>query len=200
MDDTLRTGKQAESDTFMARLQAGLMPGMEHFAPETMDELETMYERAAALGPKTLMVFNVDRDRAEKGLLGGAAAAYMLMGLPKNVHGNTMLCFAGWDDDPREAYTIPEVVDFCRGLLLGKDMNDVGQAQRVLTILIPEHVKGINADGSVNPEAFKATGALFLVACCFPEKVWEQTPEGVMRDLGMNIQLLYSFFPAPTEE
>ena len=183
----------------MARIRAGLVPGMEHIAPETAEDIEALYQQAKTLGDRTLMIFNIERDRAEKGCGAGAVAGLLLSGLPENVHSRTILVFEGWDDDPREVFQIPEIVDFCQGMLLGFNKDDHAQAQRVLTILVPEHVRGFREDGSVDATAFHATGALFLLSCCYPDECWTVSPEGIMRNLGENIQLLYGFFPSVSE-
>ena len=199
MDDTLRTGRQAQVDTFLAQVSAGMVEGMEHYAPETEAELRALYERAADLDERALLFFNVARDNSERGALGGAAAAVILLGLPENVHGRIVLVFDGWNEDPREVFQIPEIVDFCRGLLMGFSKEGHEHAQRILSCLFPEHVHGIREDGSLDVQMFSLGGVLFLLACCYPDVCFTPSPTGFSRDLSANMQLLLQYFPATDE-
>ena len=199
MDDTVQKGAQAEEETLMARLRAGLLPGQESITLESLESLETLHEQARSLGDKGLMVYNVDRSTAEGGAPCGAVGSLILLGLPENVHGRVILSFEGWADDPREVYDIPEIVDYCQGFLLGMSRNDREHAQRVLSILLPEHEEGIREDGSIDQMMFQAPGALFLVGCCYPDKCWSMEKGRIMRDLRANIAIFDGFFPAITE-
>ena len=183
-DDTIRTNAQAREDAAMAMLEAGQLPGLEWHGDNVLE----------AVGTGRLLVHRVQHHQAMGGGVQGALTALWLMRhIPPEAHGQLMLTFDGWADDPRELHKTPQVVEFCQGMLLGADEKpNLEWGQHMLSIMIDERTLGLlTPDGEVsNPEILGVTGGLWLVAHAHPSMCFQGSKCGtIYRDLGANLAL-----------
>jgi len=186
-DDTLRTGRQADEDTSMAMIEAGLMDGMSFTKAESEEDMQALIEQART---SSLMLLRIPRETAERGQAGGFEQAMCLAHMAAaNVQNKVALSFDGWADDPRELWEIPVVVDFCRGML-GPAGSD--QYKAVNVALIDEADMAIEGDRIVDPSAFQLGGSLWLVGVAYPEGIFKRdagSSTGQYRNLARNITL-----------
>lgn len=199
--DEINKSKQAREDTLNALLQSNSIPGFEHIAINGMAEIQALWDRAAEMGPDDLFIFQVEREVIERGPEMAVGSAWVLTNMPANIHGRVMLSFQGWADDPRELFEIPEVVEYCRALLLGSPKTPSKQhAKAVLQVLVDEAVLAQH----VGEKGHDAAGQYWLVAVAFHEEVMSRTKKsttGIYRDVKMNAKIhqwLLGNGPAPT--
>lgn len=190
-DDTIRSGKQAREDTFTAMLESGALRGFHHRPIASAADLDVFYEEMRKLPAKTLYVYRVSREMVAHGRLAGATSAMVISDMPENVRGWVMFAFDGWADDPRELFQVPEVIEFCRGLLFGLDPNapNVRLAQGVTPYLVDEWALAHTAGSA----AFDLTGRLWVVGTANPEQVYRrsrQSASGWSRDVGVAAHIL----------
>jgi len=186
-DDTLRTGKQANEDTWMAQIEAGLMDGMSFTHAETEQDMEDLVQQAKE---SSIMMLRIPRATAERGNEAGFEQALCLAHLVgAGVRNKVALAFDGWADDLRELWEIPVVVDFCRGML-GPAGSD--QYKAVIIALIDEADLAIEGDRIVDPSAFQLAGSLWLVGTSYPEGIHRRdvsSSTGQYRDLAKALTL-----------
>lgn len=205
MTDTINQSKRAREETLSAMLEAGLLPGIHHMGMESMEDVEAMY----ALCDSTealLVVYRLPREVVEQGRLAGAICAATIAGMPKNAQGRVMLSFDGYASDPRELFEVPEVVDFCRGLLfISPDRPPQENAPRVLSTLVDEDKWAFKEGELVDRRALDMAGSLWLCGAAFPGEVYERNPKspsGWVRDYGMAFHIrawLMGDGPPPTQ-
>jgi hypothetical protein len=187
MDDTIRRGRQASEDTLVAAVEAGLVPGVRAVPMGSEAEVEAVYAECAKLPPGTPYVLRVSREVASQGLLGGALMGCVVAGMPENVRGAVMLAFDGWADDPRGLWAVPEVVDFCNGLIYGPDpMNNPdpahpAMARAVLPFLVDERA----LVSRMGRQAWDVAGRNWVVSVAHASMVYR----GSMRDAGLAMAL-----------
>lgn len=190
-DDTIGTSSKAREQALIAMLEGNMLPGIEFLGgTAALDE---------AVAENTLVFYRVSRGAAETGRRGGASAALDLMGRASTVRGAVLLTFDGWADDSRELFQIPIIRDFCFGLLFGISANPVvgrAHAKQVLPILLDEADRAFNDGRLVNDTFLQASGALWLVAHVFPQRVFSWQDGELMRDIGENIGLLQGLLDA----
>jgi len=186
-DDTFRTGKQAQEDTWMAQLEAGLLENMSFTRATSDEDVETIVHQAE---DACIMLFRIHRETAEEGMIGGLNQGMFLVHLAtKGVVNKVALAFDGWADDPRELWEIPVVTEFCRGLL-GEAGSDYHKA--ICTVLVDEASLAIKGDRIVDPTAFQIAGSLWLVGIAYPDGILRRdatSSTGQLRDIGRAIEL-----------
>ena len=128
MDDTIRTGPQASEDVIRTLMNQGQVPGVRPVSRDELDRVEG----------SPLILYPFPRFVVEAGRRGGQVARENLMEIPEHHHGDVMVLFDGWADDPRPLFAIPVVVDFMAELLMGEDLTDTQGAVRVLQVLVDE--------------------------------------------------------------
>lgn len=200
--DEIDNGKQAREDALDALIKSNSMPGFEHIAIDGMTEIRALWDRAASLGSDDIFVFQVEREVVERGPEMATGSAWILTNMPANVHGRVMLSFRGWADDPRELFEIPEVVAFCRVLLLGSLASPSKfHARAVLKVLVDEALLAQH----IGEKAHDAAGQYWLISVAFHEEVMARSKKastGIFRDVKMNVKIrkwLLGNGPAPTE-
>ena len=116
-------------------------------------------------------------------------SAWILTNMPANIHGRGMLSFRGWADDSRELFEIPEVVEFCRVLLLGSPLSPSKKhARAVLRVLVDEAALA----SQIGDKGHDAAGQYWLIAVAFHEEVMSRTQKsstGIFRDVKMNVKI-----------
>lgn len=186
-DDTLRTGRQANEDTWMAQIESGLVDGMSFTRAETEEDMQALIRQAQEA---SIMMLRIPRATAERGCAGGFEQALFLAHMAtQGVQNKVALAFDGWADDPRELWEIPVVVDFCRGML-GPAASD--QYKAVIITLVDEADLAIKGDRIVDPSAFQLAGSLWLVGIAYPEGIFSRdprSPTGRYRDIAGAITL-----------
>ena len=191
MNDTLRMSAQAHEDTVIARLEAGLIPGAVSHPLDGLVDVEMLYAEAKTIGRNGVYLCRISREMALRGLEAGAAYGNLIAGMPENARGCVMLSFDGWANDPRELHQIPEVVDFCNGMLYGADPTnnpDPGQpemARKVLPYLLDE-VTLLDAFGQ---EAWEIAGRNWLVSVAHASVIYR----GLRRNAGLAMGLCKVF-------
>jgi hypothetical protein len=158
---------------------------MEHHILETEDDLRRAQETMRQ--PGVFTVYQVSKAILRNGWRGGRQVGLQIAKIPEEAHGNVVLTFQGWDDDPRELFEIPKVVRFCRGILLGNPKRPNREhAKRVLRVLMDEGAGSFDAEGRVvNPRRLAASGQCWLVGQAFHEEVYfrhPSAPSGFLRD------------------
>jgi len=195
-DDTIRTGKQAQEDTWIAQIEAGIHEGMSFTRATTPEDIEKIVKQAENT---SIMMFRIPRATVETGMIGGFDQATFLCHLAtRGVIRKVILAFDGWADDPRELWEIPCVNNFCRGLL-GPPGSD--QCRAVQATLIDEVREAFDDDGNlVNRSAFQIVGSLGLVSMAYPERIYERNPEsstGMLKDIGKAIEIRMQMWEGP---
>lgn len=193
MSDEIRKGRQAHEDTLMAMAEAGMFPGFHHRPLTSMEDAERIYAEAAKLGERGVYVVRVPRSVAEQGLAGGAAVGLFISGFPED-GAKVTLAFDGWADDPRELFEVPEVVDFCNGLVYGPtpmenpDPKHPAFARAVLPRMLDEHA----LSQTMGRSAWDQTGRYWVIAVAHASMVFFRDPNqgsGFMRDAGLCLSL-----------
>lgn len=199
--DEIDNSKQAQEDVLTALLKSNSLPGIEHHTINGLTEIRALWDRAASLGPDDLFVFQVEREVVQRGPEMATGSAWILTNMPANVHGRVMLSFQGWADDPRELFEIPEVVAFCRVLLLGSlTAPSKLHARAILKVLLDETVLAQH----IGERGHDAAGQYWLISVAFHEEVMARTKKsstGIFRDVKMNVKIrewLLGNGPAPT--
>jgi hypothetical protein len=183
-DDTIQTGGQAHEDTMLASVEAGLMPGSEAVQLDTPDDVVDLRLQLAN-EEVSLVMYRVPRDQALMGYAAGQNTGYVLGSFADVALNKVSLAFDGWADDPRELWEVPEVVDFCRGLV-GEPGSHLCRC--VIAVLFDEVGAAVNSSGElVHPDAFQMAGSLWLAGVVCPGGVHvrnPQSPSGWDRDIG----------------
>lgn len=183
--DSLRTSKQAREDTFTALLEAGALRGMLHHPLETLSDVDALYADVKTYGKDTLYIFRVPHEVSQRGSIAGATANLLITGMPDNVRGGVQFSFDGYADDPRELFQVPEVIEFCQGLLFGPDALktlDRAFGQALLPFLSNEH----EFFKRIGRKAYDAAGKLWVCGAAFPTHVYlrdPSSPSGWVRDV-----------------
>jgi hypothetical protein len=193
MDDTIRTGKQAEEDLLMALIEQGAVP-MLTLTPETIKT------GLPVMAGESLGFLRIRKDMAEGGCMAGAEIATLIKRLPPNAWGKVALTFDGWADDPRELFEVPEVIDFCRGLLLGPPpVPDLVNAREVLAILVDDAPWFLGLKG----EEMTPAGGIWLISAAFPDQCYAWSDGRHLLNfsfaLGVRSQFLDPNFTIPTD-
>ena len=196
-DDTVARDPQSREDVLLAMLEAGALPGIGLGSPSDV----------ADLGSQGLVIARVSRNCFEGGPEDVAICALAfrerLLDLPEPGRGRTILSFDGWAGDPRPLFEVPEIVVFCRALLLGAGFLSVRSgeecarlARPILGVLFDERAAW---DGDADPllpptypELLDASGSLWLVGHAFASDVFArhpQSPTGYARDIAMNLTI-----------
>ena len=174
MNDTVRTGRQAAEDTMMSMVDAGLIPGMYSGHVGMLSSMPGV----------SVLFYRIAREVSRLGPGSGAVVAQDLLSIPRQHHGNVLLSFDGWADDPRPLSSIPEVVAFCAGLLLGEALTDADHARSVMNVLMNE--VDLIAAGEDPSEAFDMSGRLWLVSHAYSRQtilVDRESPSGFSKDI-----------------
>lgn len=171
--DTVLTDRQAHEDTMMAQVEAGLVAGNEAMNLETLQDIEVL--RGQLMNDEvSIVLYRVPKDQAKGGLATGLATGCLLGGLADVALNKVALAFDGWANDPRELWEVPEVLDFCRGLV-----GEPGslQCRAVLAVLVDEAGMAIDSEGNlVHPDAFQLAGSLWVSGMAFSEEVHVRNP------------------------
>ena len=191
MSDTLDTSKKGRGEAAIAMMEANLVPGVAHIT--LRDEKDTLKLVEAVKPGVSLIAYRIPRELAESGVVGGMACASVMAELPKETHGKVSLAFDGWADDPRELYTIPQVVCFCQGLLLGAPHQpSFAQANVIMDILVDEEKWAFRKGELINAHVLETPGGLWLIGCAFPDQVYvrnTRSKTGYVRDIGRSIEM-----------
>lgn len=190
-DDTLRTGRQAEEDTFNALLEGG------QFGPayglESQDDVDRLYTEVTKVSPD-LIFYKIPFEVSQRGEISGRACALVFQDMPEASHGKVILMFDGYADDPRELFQIPIVVEFCRGLLMGEHGTqqavNTSYLWKLFSVLYNEKEaafdEGMNL---VDPLALKPAGQFWLIAHCFPDQCFLRRGGQWMQDWSLMLRL-----------
>ena len=187
MDDTILKSPQAREDTAVSMIEAGLVPNMVHRPLHGVADVDALYAECQKLGDRGIYVCRISRASAERGLEAGASFGLLIAGMPENIRGRVMLTFDGWADDQRGLWTIPEVVDFCNGLIYGPDpMNNPdpahpAMARAVLPFLMDEE-KMVR---SLGRQAWDIAGRNWVISVAHAAVVYT----GSTRDAGLAMGL-----------
>lgn len=155
-----KVSNKAEAEA-MARVKAGLVPGME---PRDIsdEESEEAFLKEMSVSEDRLCFMEVDRDQMNSGVEFGD----FLMRIPAPARGQVVLSFSGWADDPRELFDIPEVVACCKEIVSGKGLSLDAQRSRtadILAVLCDES----RFEPAMGPVAYEVAGRLWLVTLLF---------------------------------
>lgn len=189
MSAEIDTGKQAREDTFNTLLQAGSLPGLSHMFLQGEQDIKDLWSKAAQVKEGDLFVFQVPLDLIHIGDTAARGSGWILANMPPAAHGKVLLTFQGWADDLRELYEIPEVVQFCRVMLL----NDLEQpskshAQSILNVLVDED----QLVDKIGEQGHDFTGQLWLLSVCFPDEIMvraNKSSTGLWRRLDMTYRI-----------
>lgn len=191
-DDTILNDAQSHEDALLAQIEAGLYPGVLALGDgSTCEEVDVAL---AAVESGVPIFYRVSRKFAEQGVTGGAKCGDALLELPAAASGNVILAFDGYAADPRPLFQVREVVDYCRGMLLGASLRkpDMARAGKVLRVLFDEDPVAFRNGTLINPIALEAAGQLWLVGHAFPGECFmahPESPTGLARDYEMNFRL-----------
>ena len=192
-DDTLRTGRQAFEDAQAAAMKANAIPGLGpvvHFDLDDDESVAAAMGEAAKLGTDALCFYELERAAVKLGEPAGKLAAGLIQDFPENLHGNIVLSFSGFADDPRELFEIRESVTFCRGLLLGSSRQpDLDHAKRTLLVLLDERPYLDVETGTAEDMFIHSAGGMWLVRTAFPDECWFQRDGQIMLDFVMNLTI-----------
>lgn len=183
-DDQILPGKHAHEATLGAMLEAGLL-GFPHHGLDTEADLTRFHEHLKGMGD-AIVIFRVPYDVGRMGASAGAAAGRYIIGAsPANV--SMMFAFDGYADDPRELFQVPEVVEFCRGVLLGPDLNapDPSFAKVAVPRLIDEM-----SFPAKDMDPYTLTGRHWLVSIAFHKEVFFRDGRGWGRWVDVGDEIL----------
>lgn len=188
-DDIVLAGKQAREDALNAMVETGMLPDVRHIALESQEKVDALYRQASTAGSNSLFIYRIPRDVVEGGELSGACCAMTVQGMPKAAHGQVLLSFDGWADDPRELFEIPCVVEWCRGFLfVSADKPWQDNAKHVLSVLFDEDSHAFRNGSLVSSEALNAPGGIWLCSAAFASDVYmkdRSSPSGWSRDYNL---------------
>lgn len=198
MDDTLNTTPQALEDALLARIEAGLMPNVVHRPLHGVADVDALYAECEKLGDKGFYVCRVSRTSAEQGLAAGASFGQLIAGMPVNVRGRVTLAFDGWANDPRGLWAIPEVVDFCNGLIYGADpmINPVPARPAMARAVLPYLVDEARLINTFGPRAWDIAGRNWVISVAHAAFVYQ----GTYRDVGLAMNLYDVFMSGPDDQ
>lgn len=172
---------QAREDAILKMIEAGLVPGVVASGmPIPGVDCE-------------LIVYRIRREMAEAGRTAGHTVGDLLRDIPDAHHGRVLLAFDGWASDPRPLAFVPEVVDFCAGMLLGRTLGDVEHAAAIMKILLNEALL-VNA-GIDRHVAYDASGCLWLVAHAYADStivLTKESPSGIAKDISIVLEIATS--------
>lgn len=191
IDDTVRTGRQAEEDTFTALLETGRFGPA--FGLEGQADIDRMYTEVADKTPD-LIFYKIPFEVSQRGEIAGRACALVFQDMPEASHGKVILMFDGYADDLRELFQIPVVVAFCRGLLMGAegthDAVDTSYVRKLFNVLYNEAERAFDAEMNlVDPLALKPTGQFWLISMCFVEQCYFREGGKWMQDWTLMLKL-----------
>jgi hypothetical protein len=140
-------------------------------------------ENAQHFNDGDVMFVNISRDSTELGILGGAEFSSRMVKSVKG-GGRISIMFEGYAADPRPLFAVPEVREFCQGMILGGGNQQ--ETEDFLSLLVDE----IDLAESMGLEAAcEVAGSLWVCAHAFPNIVFfedDDSETGFSRDVHKN--------------
>lgn len=203
MDDTLATDGDSRELAEIAKIEAGLLPGIQQVVVDRLDDLSKLDPPPGEEPPLTCV--RVEKRVSLGGQRSGALFGLFLRKLPPSTRGKVLLSFDGWAGDARELHEVVPVVRFCRGVLFGEReaSPDQEQAKEVLEVLLDEHALAFRDGELVDRLWLDAAGSVWTCSTAFAEEVYHGdagSPSGRVRDYGLSLQIrewLVGRGPAP---